>query len=118
MVSYHHLGGKAQGRSAILDLRAIVKLTGIQWAIPGNILGSFSSGPSVVLLGLPWASDWKQEGKKVGIQAAPTGQKKGISPPPGAVQAEGELTWPRGWELQVGLRVGSPEVETDAGGCS
>lgn len=48
------------------------------------------------------------------------GAKEGITPPPGAVQAEGDLTWPRGWEFQVGrqvgLQVGSPNVETDAGG--
>lgn len=67
------------------------------------------------MLGLPWALDWKQEGKDLGIQAAPKGPKKGISPPLGALQAEGDLTRPRGWELQVGLRVGSPNVKTGAG---
>lgn len=36
------------------------------------------------MLGLPWALDWKQEGKDLGIQAAPKGPKKGINPPLGA----------------------------------
>nr|KAF6369019.1 hypothetical protein mMyoMyo1_010425 [Myotis myotis] len=97
-------GWKARGRNAILDLRVTVKLKGVQWSTPGNNPGSFSSGPPVVLLVSPTGIRLEAGGQESGDSGCPMGQKKGMSPPPGAVQAEGDLTWPRGWDFRWDCR--------------
>lgn len=84
-------GWKAQGRNAILNLRVTVKLKGVQWAIPGNDPGSFSSGPPVDLLVSPMGIQLEAGGQESRDSGCYNGAKERDHPSPRCCPGRGRF---------------------------